>query len=65
MDMAVTRPVFTLIGDVIASRQTGDRRLLQQRLDTVLREVNDRLMPLSCAHISVLMRVDGLERQRR
>jgi hypothetical protein len=46
MNMAVARPVFTLIGDVIASRQTGDRRLLQQRLDTVLGEVNDRLMPL-------------------
>jgi hypothetical protein len=44
--MAATRPVFTLIGDVVASRRASDRRLLQSRLDAVLDEVNVLLKPL-------------------
>jgi hypothetical protein len=46
MIMAATRPAFTLIGDLVASRRAGDRRLLQSRLDAVLDEVNKILKPV-------------------
>jgi len=41
--MAALRPVFTLIGDVIASRQTSDRRLLQQHLVGLLETFDRKL----------------------
>jgi SatD family (SatD) len=37
--------VFTLIGDVVESRQTTDRRLLQRRLGGVMEEMNHELEP--------------------
>jgi hypothetical protein len=37
--------VFTLIGDVVASRQAGDRGLLQRSLGDVLERMNEELSP--------------------
>jgi hypothetical protein len=43
--MELNGSVFTLIGDVVGSRQTADRSLLQQRLGEVLGEMNGVLKP--------------------
>lgn len=37
--------VYTLIGDMVGSRQVKDRVRLQEQLDEVLRELNDVLLP--------------------
>jgi hypothetical protein len=37
--------LFTLIGDVVGSRQVKDRALLQERLDSLLVDLNDVLLP--------------------
>jgi hypothetical protein len=44
--MASARPAFTLLGDVIASRQAKDRLRLQKNLDAVLALINDVLSPV-------------------
>jgi hypothetical protein len=39
------KEVFTLLGDVVGSRETRNRRLLQRRLGEVLGRMNDMLAP--------------------
>lgn len=43
--MTPERPLFTLIGDVVESRQAENRGLLQKRLSTALDEMNAVLEP--------------------
>lgn len=43
--MAHRDGVFTLIGDLVESRQAKDRRLLQRRLGGVMKEMNRELEP--------------------
>ena len=38
--------IFTLIGDIVASRESGDRETLQRQLTGVLGEMNEALHPM-------------------
>ncbi len=53
VDLKDTVPVATLIGDVVASRASGDRARLHDRLSDLVRAANDRLSPLVPLRITV------------